>query len=73
MVHKKYQNIGLGSTIVQSTIQCLKKLKFKYIVLSYVLGNEQSHKFWLKNGFTDTEDEDKFDDITLKVMELDMS
>lgn len=71
MLHKKtYHNFGIGSNIVQSTIQYLREMKFQFIVLSYALGNEQSHQFWLKNDFTDTENEDIFDDITLKVMEL---
>ena len=70
MVHNDFQGSGVGSKIIQSLLQYLRELHFEYAVLSYVSGNEQSHSFWLKNGFCDTEDEDIFEDISLRVMEL---
>ena len=53
MVDKNYQGKGVGSEIVGDVLGCLKR-EFSKIRLGYVRGNEQSRRFWEKNGFMPT-------------------
>lgn len=57
MMHKHHQGKGLGSNIIQEVQKKLKLWGYKNIELAYALGNEQSKRFWEKNGFIPRGDE----------------
>ena len=53
MVDASRQGRGVGSRIVRETFEHLAPA-FSSVRLGYVQGNEQSRRFWEKNGFTPT-------------------
>ena len=53
MVDASQQGRGVGSRIVRETFEHLAPA-FSSVRLGYVQGNEQSRRFWEKNGFTPT-------------------
>lgn len=53
MMRAELQGQGEGSRLVQEIFECLKP-DFKYLRLGYVKGNEQSRRFWQKNGLRET-------------------
>ena len=53
MVDASQQGRGVGSRIVCETLEHLAPA-FSGVRLGYVQGNEQSRRFWEKNGFTPT-------------------
>lgn len=57
MMHKHYQAKGIGSNIIQEVQKSLKLSGAKNIELAYAKGNEQSKRFWERNGFIPRGDE----------------
>ncbi len=57
MVNSRYQNKGIGSTIIQETKKYLKAAGFECIRLAHVKDNPQSKTFWKKNHFIPTGEE----------------
>lgn len=53
MVDKECQGKGVGTSMVGEVLECLKR-EFSKVRLGYVKGNEQSRRFWEKNGFAPT-------------------
>ena len=53
MVDSEAQGKGTGSRIVEDVFKRLKR-EFSSVRLGYVKGNEQSRRFWEKNGFVPT-------------------
>lgn len=53
MVDRDFQGKGVGSRIVGELLRRLEK-EFSRVRLGYVKGNEQSRRFWEKNGFVPT-------------------
>ena len=53
MLKKKYQNKGIGSSIIDELKISLKDQGFKKIKLSYVNTNPQAKHFWHKMGFVE--------------------
>ena len=53
MVNRDCQGKGVGSRIISELLQRLEK-EFSKVRLGYVKGNEQSRRFWEKNGFVPT-------------------
>lgn len=51
MMNVQYQNMGIGSEIIQDMCRYLKSLNFKKVRLGVDKGNPQSYAFWLKNKF----------------------
>ena len=54
MMNAERQRRGTGSLIVNEAIDFFASSGFKRVKLGYVVGNEQSEHFWLKNGFLPT-------------------
>lgn len=55
MLNSVYQGKGVGSQIISEVCDVLRK-DFKFVKLAYVQTNEQSAKFWRRNGFVPTGD-----------------
>lgn len=53
MMNQKDQGLGIGTKIIEEVMDYLKEM-FSYVRLAYVVGNEQSKHFWLKNKFEPT-------------------
>lgn len=53
MLRADLQGQGEGSRLVQEIFEFLQQ-DFKYLRLGYVSGNEQSRRFWQKNGLCET-------------------
>lgn len=53
MADKRVQGRGVGSAIVAELLSRLGE-DFRFVRLGYVRGNEQSRRFWIKNGFEPT-------------------
>ena len=53
MVDSQIQGKGVGSGIIGDVLECLQR-EFSRVRLGYVRGNEQSRRFWEKNGFAPT-------------------
>lgn len=64
-----YQGRGLGSALVQRLLDRISARGFARIRLAYVRGNEQSCRFWLKNGFLPTGEEKPNETCTAVLME----
>lgn len=69
MVDRAFQHKGIGSDIIRQVLHDWKENGFDTVVLNYVSGNEQSHAFWLKNGFRDTGEEEVCGSVRFAVME----
>ncbi|MDO4333001.1 MAG: GNAT family N-acetyltransferase [Eubacteriales bacterium] len=50
MMNADMQGKGTGSKIIEEICDCLGE-PFSFVRLGYVKGNEQSERFWMKNGF----------------------
>lgn len=68
MVDSEVQGKGVGSRIVEDVFRYLKG-EFSYVRLGYVKGNEQSRRFWEKNGFVPTGIVLKEEEYEIVVME----
>lgn len=53
MLGKEFQGKGIGSLIINEALDFLK-LKYSFVRLGYILGNEQSEKFWKRLQFLPT-------------------
>lgn len=53
MVNKEYQGKGIGGLIIKELLEYFSR-DFMYVRLGYVLGNQQSENFWLKQKFMPT-------------------
>ena len=51
MTDVKYQNKGVGSSIISEITAYLRTLNFEKVRLGVDKGNPQSYAFWLKNKF----------------------
>ena len=51
MIDSKYQNKGIGSSLIKDICVFLKANNYKYIRLAYGLNNNKAKAFWEKNGF----------------------
>lgn len=54
MVDHSSQHTGIGSNIIQELLNYLSTTIFSKIQLGYIASNEQSKKFWEKQGFVPT-------------------
>lgn len=68
MVDSEVQGKGTGSRIVEDVFRRLKS-EFSGVRLGYVKGNEQSRRFWEKNGFVPTGIVLKEEEYEIVVME----
>lgn len=68
MVDKDCQGKGVGSFVVGEVLECLKN-EFSKVLLGYVRGNEQSRRFWEKNGFVPTGVISKQEQYEIVIME----
>lgn len=68
MVDSEVQGKGVGSGIAEDVFRYLKG-EFSSVRLGYVKGNEQSRRFWEKNGFVPTGLVLKEDEYEIVVME----
>ena len=55
-VHSAYQNQGIGSKLVQATIEALKKLEISKVALVVFEKNKNGNTFWEKQGFAERTD-----------------
>ncbi|MFR5062309.1 MAG: GNAT family N-acetyltransferase [Christensenellales bacterium] len=67
MVRKNFQNIGAGRTIINELCRYLKD-KYPVLRLGYAKSNDESKKFWLKNGFSATGEEKTVGSFTAVIM-----
>lgn len=67
----EHQGQGVGSVLVQWLLERISAMGFARIRLAYVKGNEQSQRFWLKNGFLPTGEEKPNETYTAVLMETD--
>lgn len=56
VVHKKYQNKGIGKKLVNSVLVSLKNEGIKKVALVVYSNNDQGNKFWNSLGFIKRED-----------------
>lgn len=68
MLRRDLQGRGVGSEIIQALGNMLGQ-RFAKARLGYVRGNEQSRRFWTKNGFAPTGAQYDTDGYTVVVME----
>ena len=54
MVNSRYQQKGIGSSMISELSRYMKQLGYRYIRLGYGKGNRQSRGFWEKNEFSET-------------------
>lgn len=69
MVDARWQGRGLGSRLIGRLLERLAEAGYTRIRLAYVKGNEQSRRFWEKNGFAPTGQEKTMATYTAVVME----
>lgn len=69
MLDKEYQGQGIGSELFEELSSFLASHSFNKIRLGYVKGNQQSEKFWKKQGFQPVGLEVKQDSYTIVVLE----
>lgn len=65
----EHQGQGVGSALVQRLLERISAMGFARVRLAYAKGNEQSRRFWLKNGFLPTEEEKPNETYTAVLME----
>lgn len=54
MMNKEMQHKGIGTKIITDIFLCLKQNNFFFVRLGYIKGNNESKRFWIKNGFKPT-------------------
>lgn len=69
ILRKSRQGRGIASRIVSELSQYLKARGVSRIRLGYVKGNEESRRFWEKNGFLPTGEESEREGYTIVVMQ----
>lgn len=69
MVDAQEQGKNTGSGIVGELLEFLKRLGYERVELAYVQGNEQSRRFWVKNGFEENGRRKETEEYTACVME----
>lgn len=72
MLHKSRQRKGIASRIAAELSEYLKARGFSRIRLGYVKGNEESRRFWEKNGFLPTGEESEREQYTVVVMQKEL-
>ncbi len=61
-----YKNV-VGTKIITELCEKLKQSGYSYVKLGWVKGNPQAEHFWKKNGFIETDAENKTEDYTVTV------
>jgi len=51
VIDKKYQNLGIGTQVIQKTMKICKKQRTKGIYLISAFHRKEAHCFYEKNGF----------------------
>lgn len=72
ILRKSRQGRGIASRIVSELSQYLKARGVSRIRLGYVKGNEESRRFWEKNGFLPTGEESEREGYTVVVMQKEL-
>jgi len=72
MLNKEYQGLGIGTKIINDTLNFLKKEGCGCARLGFVKGNLQSQNFWTKNKFIHTGIDVEKENYTVVVMQRDL-
>lgn len=69
IIGKEDHGRGLGSELLQLTLQALRSEGIGPVFLSYASTSEQARRFWERHGFAATGDVDSYEDLELVAME----